>query len=50
MGFGGPAAHSAMLQDEVVRKRKWLTDQHFLNFMDAIEAISSVTTSLPYYL
>jgi len=28
--FGGPAAHIAMLRDEVVNRRKWLTDEHFL--------------------
>ncbi len=23
--FGGPAAHIALMEDEVVRRRKWLT-------------------------
>ena len=29
ISFGGPAAHIAMFEDEVVRKRKWITHQHF---------------------
>jgi len=37
--FGGPAAHTAMLRDEVVVRRKWLTDQHFLDLMGAANLI-----------
>lgn len=29
IGFGGPAAHISIMQDEVVTKRKWLSQQHF---------------------
>ncbi|HZL21082.1 MAG TPA: chromate transporter, partial [Polyangia bacterium] len=29
--FGGPAAHIAMMRDEVVRRRKWLTEEGFLD-------------------
>ena len=39
IGFGGPAAHIAMMQDEVVTKRKWLTDQHFLDLIGATNLI-----------
>lgn len=39
IGFGGPAAHIAMMQDEVVVKRKWLTDQHFLDLIGATNLI-----------
>ena len=39
IGFGGPAAHIAMMQDEVVRKRKWLTEQHFLDLIGATNLI-----------
>lgn len=33
--FGGPAAHIAMMQQEVVEKRKWLDMQEFLDLMGA---------------
>ena len=39
IGFGGPAAHIAMMQDEVVGKRKWLTEQHFLDLIGATSLI-----------
>jgi chromate transporter len=37
--FGGPAAHIAMLRDEVVTQRKWLTDEHFLDLLGATNLI-----------
>ncbi|RBN50718.1 chromate efflux transporter [Flavobacterium psychrolimnae] len=37
--FGGPAAHIAMMQQEVVSKRKWLTEQHFLDLIGATNLI-----------
>ena len=37
--FGGPAAHIAMMQDEVVQKRKWLSEQHFLDLIGATNLI-----------
>lgn len=39
IGFGGPAAHIAMMQDEVVTKRNWLTAQHFLDLIGATNLI-----------
>lgn len=39
IGFGGPAAHIAMMQDEVVAKRKWLSEQHFLDLIGATNLI-----------
>lgn len=38
-GFGGPAAHIAMMRDEVVRRRRWLTDQQFLDLLGATNLI-----------
>jgi chromate transporter len=38
-GFGGPAAHIAMMQDEVVRRRKWLSDERFLDLVGAANLI-----------
>lgn len=37
--FGGPAAHVAMMEDEIVRKRKWMSEQHFLDLMGATNLI-----------
>ncbi|MDR7486186.1 MAG: chromate efflux transporter [Armatimonadota bacterium] len=37
--FGGPAAHIAMMRDEVVRRRRWLTDQEFLDLVGATNLI-----------
>ena len=37
--FGGPAAHIAMLREEVVARRTWLTDQYFLDLVGATNLI-----------
>jgi len=37
--FGGPAAHIAMMHDEVVRRRKWLTEEQFLDLLGATNLI-----------
>lgn len=39
IGFGGPAAHIAMMQEEVVNKRKWLSEQHFLDLIGATNLV-----------
>mgnify|MGYP001217444213 CR=1 FL=1 len=39
LGFGGPAVHIAMMEEEVVRKRKWITTQHFLDLVGATNLI-----------
>lgn len=37
--LGGPAAHIALMQDEVVRRRRWLTDEQFLDLLGATNLI-----------
>ncbi|HPY78228.1 MAG TPA: chromate transporter [Anaerohalosphaeraceae bacterium] len=37
--FGGPAAHIGIMHDEIVKKRKWLTDQQFLDLVGATNLI-----------
>lgn len=37
--FGGPAAHVGLMHDEVVRRRRWITDQHFLDLLGATNLI-----------
>ena len=39
IGFGGPAAHIAMMHDEVVKRRKWVSDQQFLDLLGATQLI-----------
>lgn len=38
-GFGGPAAHIAMMRDEVVRRRHWMTDAEFVRLVGATNLI-----------
>lgn len=38
-GFGGPAVHIAMMRDEVVRRRAWMSDEHFLDLVSATNLI-----------
>ena len=37
--FGGPAAHIALFEDEVISKRKWMTHQHFIDLIGATNLI-----------
>jgi chromate transporter len=33
IAFGGPAAHIALMRDEVVRRRRWVSDERFLDLL-----------------
>src|SRR3990167_1931277 len=39
IGFGGPAAHIAMMENEVVSKKKWMSREHFLDLIGATNLI-----------
>ena len=39
VAFGGPAAHVAMMEDEFVVRRRWLSRQHFLDLIGATNLI-----------
>ena len=39
IGFGGPAAHIAMMEEEIVRRRKWITRECFLDLVGATNLI-----------
>ncbi|MGQ9492212.1 MAG: chromate efflux transporter [Anaerolineae bacterium] len=39
ISFGGPAAHIALMEQEAVHKRKWLSPEHFLDLLAAVNLI-----------
>ncbi len=39
IAFGGPAAHIAMMEEEVVNRRKWITREHFLDLVGVTNLI-----------
>jgi len=39
IGFGGPATHLALMEDEVVERRGWLSRQHYLDLVGATNLI-----------
>lgn len=39
IAFGGPAAHIALLEEEVVRKRAWMSHAHFLDLIGVTNLI-----------
>jgi chromate transporter len=51
IAFGGPAAHIALMRQEVVVRRKWLSEQEFLDLLGASTLIPGPTsTELAIYL
>jgi len=39
IGFGGPAVHIAMMEEEVVKRKGWMTHDHFLDLVGATNLI-----------
>ena len=43
--FGGPAAHIAIMEDELVRRRRWLSREKFLDLLGASNLIPGPSSS-----
>src|SRR5687767_3923383 len=39
IGFGGPAVHIALMEEEVVRRKGWMSPEHFLDLVGATNLI-----------
>src|SRR6478736_9332416 len=37
--FGGPAAHIAIMEDDIVQRRRWLTRAHFMDMLAATQLV-----------
>ena len=49
--FGGPAAHIAMMREEVVRRRQWITEERFADLIGVTNLIPGPSsTELAIYL
>src|SRR5438874_8663507 len=49
--FGGPAAHMAMMREEVVRRRQWISEERFVDLMGVTNLIPGPSsTELAIYL
>jgi chromate transporter len=51
IAFGGPAAHIALMREEIVRRRKWVSDERFLDLVGMANLIPGPTsTEVSIYL
>jgi chromate transporter len=45
LGFGGPNAHIAAMHEDLVRKRRWLSERHFLDVVGVTNLIPGPNSS-----
>jgi chromate transporter len=45
LGFGGPNAHLALMLDEVVERRRWITHEHFLHLVGVTNLLPGPNSS-----
>ena len=51
VAFGGPAAHIALMEEEFVRRRKWLSREEFVDRLGAVNLLPGPTsTEMAIYL
>lgn len=51
LGFGGPAAHIALMERELVARRAWLSREYFLDLLAAINLVPGPnSTEMAFYL
>ncbi|MGM9974138.1 MAG: chromate transporter, partial [Clostridiaceae bacterium] len=51
IAFGGPAAHVAMMEDEIIKKRRWMSEEDFLDLYGATNLLPGPnSTELAIYL
>jgi chromate transporter len=43
--FGGPAAHIALMEEECVRRRQWISYERFIDVLGAANLIPGRTSS-----
>src|SRR5918997_5069598 len=43
--FGGPAAHIALMEADCVRRREWISREHFLDVLGAANLIPGPTST-----
>jgi chromate transporter len=49
--FGGPAAHIALMREEVVRRRRWVSDERFMDLVGVANLVPGPTsTEVAIYL
>ena len=45
IGFGGPAAHVALMRQEIVERRGWMTEEAFLDYLAASNLLPGPTST-----